>query len=190
MRMQDVIDRDGFRVNIGIVLMGQDCRLFLGRRARGRGGWQFPQGGVGRGETLEESLFRELREEIGLGTEDVQILGRTRDWLRYRLPARYVRRDARPLCLGQKQRWFLLRLRPSAAAFRFDATGQPEFDHWRWADYWEPVREVVYFKRAVYRRVLREFGPMVFPDGLPPEMSAGEMPVSPVSGAATAESAA
>lgn len=171
--MQDVIDRDGFRINIGIVLLGPDGRLFLGRRARGRGGWQFPQGGVGRGETLEQSLFRELREEIGLSAEDVQILGTTREWVRYRLPSRYVRRDVRPLCLGQKQRWFLLRLRSSAAAFRFDATAQPEFDHWRWADYWEPVREVVYFKRAVYRKVLREFGPMVFPDGLPPELAGG-----------------
>ncbi|HTW75646.1 MAG TPA: RNA pyrophosphohydrolase [Steroidobacteraceae bacterium] len=166
--MQDVIDRDGYRINIGIVLMGPDGRLFLGRRARGRGGWQFPQGGVGSGETLEQSLFRELREEIGLGAEDVQVMGRTREWLRYRLPARFVRRDMHPLCLGQKQHWFLLRLRPRAAAFRFDATQQPEFDHWRWVEYWEPVREVVYFKRAVYRQVLQEFGPVAFPGGLPP----------------------
>ncbi len=185
--MQDVIDRDGFRVNIGIVLIGPGGRLFLGRRARGRGGWQFPQGGVGRGETLEESLFRELREEIGLGAEDVLVLGQTRNWVRYRLPARYVRHDLRPLCLGQKQRWFLLRLRSSAAAFRFDATTQPEFDHWRWVDYWEPVREVVYFKRAVYRQVLREFGPMVFPDGLPTEMPGGTAHGAPT---ATAEGTA
>jgi len=169
--MQDVIDRDGFRVNIGIVLSADDGRLFLGRRARGRG-WQFPQGGVSRGETLEESLFRELKEEIGLDASDVQIMGCTRQWLRYRLPARYIRRNVRPLCLGQKQRWFLLRLREPAAVIRFDATSQPEFDHWRWVDYWQPLQEVVYFKRAVYARVLQEFGPMVFPCGLPPRPGA------------------
>ncbi|HEX4023871.1 MAG TPA: RNA pyrophosphohydrolase [Steroidobacteraceae bacterium] len=162
-----MIDRDGFRANVGIVLMAQDGRLFLGRRVGGRG-WQFPQGGVSRGETLEESLFRELKEEIGLSHSDVQIVGRTRHWLRYRLPARYVRRNMRPLCLGQKQRWFLLRLRDPAAAFRFDETPEPEFDHWRWVDYWQPIREVIYFKRAVYSRVLHEFGPVVFPAGLPP----------------------
>ena len=165
--MQDVIDGDGFRINIGIVLSTDEGRLFLGRRARGRG-WQFPQGGVARGETLEESLFRELREEIGLAASDVRVLGRTRDWLRYRLPGRFLRRDLQPLCLGQKQHWFLLRLREPDAAFRFDATAEPEFDHWRWVDYWQPIREVVYFKRAVYTRVLQEFGPMVFPSGLPP----------------------
>jgi putative (di)nucleoside polyphosphate hydrolase len=165
--MQDVIDREGFRVNIGIVLSGDDGRLFLGRRARGRG-WQFPQGGVSLGESLEESLFRELQEEIGLCAADVQVLGRTRQWLRYRLPARFVRRDVQPLCVGQKQHWFLLQLRQSANAFRFDATASPEFDQWRWVDYWQPIREVVYFKRAVYSEVLHEFGPMVFPRGLPP----------------------
>ncbi len=149
------------------MLCAEDGRLFLGRRARGHG-WQFPQGGVGRGETLEQSLFRELKEEIGLGAEDVEVVSRTRHWLRYRLPARYVRHHVRPLCLGQKQRWFLLRLRQPDASFRFDATEQPEFDHWRWVDYWQPLREVVYFKRAVYAQVLREFGPVVFPEGLPP----------------------
>lgn len=168
--MQDVIDRDGFRINIGIVLTADDGRLFLGRRARGRG-WQFPQGGVGRGETLEESLFRELQEEIGLAAQDVRVLARTRHWLRYRLPARFLRRDLQPLCIGQKQHWFLLQLRETATTFRFDATPEPEFDHWRWVDYWQPIREVVYFKRAVYARVLQEFGPRVFPRGLPPRPS-------------------
>lgn len=183
--MQDVIDRDGFRINIGIVLSADDGRLFLGRRARGRG-WQFPQGGVGRGETLEESLFRELQEEIGLVAQDVHVLARTRHWVRYRLPARFQRRDVRPLCVGQKQHWFLLQLRKPATAFRFDATPEPEFDHWRWVDYWQPIREVVYFKRAVYSRVLHEFGPTVFPRGLPPCPSWGRVPRAPAPMAAVA----
>src|SRR5450755_4762171 len=108
--MSDVIDRDGFRANVGMMLMSADRKLFIARRAGGRG-WQFPQGGQLCGETDEESLFRELMEEIGLAAGDVQILGRTRHWLRYRLPSRYVRHNVQPLCLGQKQRRFLLRLR-------------------------------------------------------------------------------
>ena len=168
--MWDIIDRDGFRANVGIVLMADDGRLFLGRRVGGRG-WQFPQGGMRSDETLEQSLFRELEEEIGLTSRDVQLVGRTRHWLRYRLPARYVRHNVRPLCLGQKQHWFLLKLRDPATAFRFDGTPQPEFDHWRWVDYWQPIREVIYFKRAVYSRVLREFSPVACSAG-PPQASA------------------
>jgi putative (di)nucleoside polyphosphate hydrolase len=165
--MSDLIDRDGFRANVGIVLMHEEGRLFLGRRSGGRG-WQFPQGGMLRGENAEESLFRELNEEIGLAPADVTIVGRTQRWLRYRLPQRYLRHHQRPLCIGQKQRWFLLRLAHANAPFRFDLTGQPEFDRWRWVDYWQPIREVIYFKRTVYTRVLHELGNLAFPLGLPP----------------------
>jgi putative (di)nucleoside polyphosphate hydrolase len=165
--MSDVIDRDGFRANVGIVLMGGDGRLFLGRRAGGKG-WQFPQGGMRRGESPEESLFRELREETGLSAKDVELVGATCNWLRYRLPARYVRRDQRPLCIGQKQRWFLLRLASEESGIRFDLSDQPEFDRWRWVDYWHPVKEVIYFKRPVYVRALHELAPLARPAGLPP----------------------
>jgi putative (di)nucleoside polyphosphate hydrolase len=165
--MSDVIDRDGFRANVGIVLMDEAGRLFLGRRTGGKG-WQFPQGGMRQGESPEESLFRELREEIGLEQQDVRLLGSTERWLRYRLPARYVRREQRPICLGQKQRWFLLRLAADEAGIRFDLTGEPEFDRWRWVDYWQPVREVIYFKRPVYVKALHELAPLARPEGLPP----------------------
>lgn len=165
--MGDVIDRDGFRANVGIVLMHGDGRLFIGRRSGGRG-WQFPQGGMKRGELPEEALYRELGEEIGLKPEDVEIIGQTRHWLRYRLPARYQRRDSRPRCIGQKQRWFMLRLKRDDPQFRFDTTGEPEFDRWRWVDYWQPIREVIYFKRTVYTRALHELGTQVFPQHLPP----------------------
>jgi putative (di)nucleoside polyphosphate hydrolase len=107
--MSDVIDRDGFRANVGIVLMAGDGKLFLGRRTGGKG-WQFPQGGMREGESAEESLFRELHEEVGLEQRHVKLLGGTEHWLRYRLPARYVRHGQKPLCLGQKQLWFLLQL--------------------------------------------------------------------------------
>jgi putative (di)nucleoside polyphosphate hydrolase len=165
--MGDVIDRDGFRANVGIVLMDDAGQLFLGRRSGGRG-WQFPQGGVRRGETPEEALYRELHEEIGLTADDVQLVGQTSNWLRYRLPRRFVRRDSLPLCIGQKQRWFLLRLARPDAQFRFDTTGSPEFDRWRWVDYWQPVREVIYFKRPVYVRALQELAEILNPGAPPP----------------------
>jgi len=164
--MGDVIDREGFRANVGIILMQDGGKLFIGRRPGGRG-WQFPQGGIRRGEKPEESLFRELHEEIGLERADVEIIAHTQRWLRYRLPERYQRRESQPACIGQKQRWFLLRLCRPDPQFRFDTTGEPEFDRLRCVDYWQPVREVIYFKRTVYTRALHELGAQAFPEGLP-----------------------
>ena len=164
----DYIDSQGFRANVGIVLIGDDGRVFLGGRAGARG-WQFPQGGILRGERAESALYRELEEEIGLERDDVEELGRTRSWLRYRLPPQFRRRHSQPLCIGQKQRWFLLRLTSPETRLRFDATQHPaEFDRWRWADYWDPVREVIYFKRRVYARALEELGQYAFSGGPPP----------------------
>jgi len=163
----DLIDKDGFRSNVGIVLVDDDSRVLIAGR-RGRSGWQFPQGGVHQEESSEEAMFRELHEEVGLAPDDVDLAGATVDWLRYRLPEKFVRRERQPICIGQKQRWFLLRLRAGSGEVRFDATDEPEFDRFQWVDYWRPVKEVVYFKRQVYVRALTELGPIAFPDNGPP----------------------
>ena len=178
--MSDFIDAQGFRANVGIVLMRDGGQVFLGSRSDGRG-WQFPQGGVQRDEAPEEALFRELREEVGLTSDDVELVGGTRSWLRYRLPRQYVRRRARPLCIGQKQRWFLLRMRGGDERLRFDVTTKPEFDAWRWVDYWSPVREVIYFKRRVYARALDELAAWAFPGGAPPRPEWWSEEVAPAS---------
>ena len=165
--MSDFIDADGFRANVGIVLIRDDRRVFLGSRPHGRG-WQFPQGGIRQNESPEHALVRELQEEVGLEPHDVEIVASTRSWLRYRLPKQYMRKQSSPLCIGQKQRWFLLRFNGSEDRFRFDTTNEPEFDAWRWSEYWSPVREVIYFKRAVYARALDELSRSAFPEDPPP----------------------
>ena len=166
--MSDWIDEDGYRANVGIVLMRDDGRVFLGGRTGGRG-WQFPQGGIRPDEPFETAMYRELEEEIGLAAGDVDYAGETRGWMRYRLPRQYVRRNGQQRCIGQKQRWALLRFRGDEQRLRFDATDEPpEFDRFRWAEFWDPVREVIFFKRLVYRRALHELGRIAFPAGLPP----------------------
>ena len=163
----DLIDTDGFRANVGIVLIRDDRQVFLGERVGGRG-WQFPQGGMRTDETPEQALYRELKEEVGLEPDDVQLMAATERWLRYRLPRQYVRKNSDPPCIGQKQRWFLLRLSSADDRVRFDSTPEPEFDRWRWVDYWTPVREVIYFKRAVYVKALDELARKAFPNDRPP----------------------
>ena len=163
----DFIDAEGFRANVGIILIDGAARVLIAGR-RGRGGWQFPQGGIRPDEQAETAMFRELHEEVGLEPGDVDIVGATEGWLRYRLPDRFIRREQTPLCIGQKQRWFLLHLACDAERVRFDCSEQPEFDRCRWVDYWRPVKEVVYFKRPVYVRALKELAPLAFPDAAPP----------------------
>jgi putative (di)nucleoside polyphosphate hydrolase len=153
-----VIDPDGYRPNVGIVLMHPDGRLFWARRVH-RDGWQFPQGGMNSDETPLEAMYRELREETGLLPEHVEVLGATPGWLRYRLPQRAIRRNDRLVCIGQKQVWFLLRLCGQESDLRLDLTDKPEFDNWRWVDFWYPVEHVVMFKRSVYARALRHLAP-------------------------------
>ncbi|WP_033407029.1 RNA pyrophosphohydrolase [Thiolinea disciformis] len=158
-----MIDEDGFRANVGIILCNRDGKVFWGRRL-GQDSWQFPQGGIDRGETPIEAMFRELREETGLKREHVAIIGQTRGWLRYRIPHYMLRRRSRPLCIGQKQRWFLLKMLCRDGDVNLKASEKPEFDHWEWVDYWHPAQEVVFFKRRVYRRALDELAPLLHQD--------------------------
>jgi putative (di)nucleoside polyphosphate hydrolase len=157
-----VIDAEGFRPNVGIVICNHKGQVFWARRY-GQHSWQYPQGGIDEGETPEQTMYRELEEEVGLKQDDVEILAVSKNWLRYRLPKRLIRRESMPVCIGQKQKWFLLRLRCKESDVDLLKTSHPEFDDWRWVSYWYPIRNVVSFKRDVYRRAMNEFVSVVMP---------------------------
>lgn len=150
-----MIDQEGFRPNVGIVLTNNQKQVFWAKRI-GQDAWQFPQGGIRDHETPRQALYRELREEIGLRKNDVEILACTKGWLRYRLPIPKVRSDESQTCVGQKQKWFLLVLKSTESHITLDHMSYPEFDQWRWVDYWYPVDHVVDFKKEVYAQALKE----------------------------------
>lgn len=150
-----MIDREGYRPNVGIILCNGRNQVFWAKRVN-QHAWQFPQGGINAGETPEQAMFRELEEEVGLLPNHVRILGRTREWLRYDVPPHWTRRDNRGLYRGQKQIWFLLRMTGRDCDVSLRASGHPEFDAWRWNEYWVPMDAVVEFKREVYRLALEE----------------------------------
>jgi putative (di)nucleoside polyphosphate hydrolase len=154
-----MIDPDGFRPNVAIVLMNDQRRVFWAQRANSDG-WQFPQGGMRSDETPVEAMYRELQEETGLRPEHVELIGSTPGWLRYRLPRRYQRHHSKPLCIGQKQVWFLLRFLADEGGFSLDGCEQPEFCRYKWVDFWYPVNNVISFKRRVYRKALGLLEPM------------------------------
>ena len=150
-----MLDREGFRPNVGIILLNHRNQVFWGKRIRTHS-WQFPQGGIKYGETPEQAMFRELHEEVGLLPDHVRIVARTRDWLRYEVPQHFIRKDARGHYKGQKQIWYLLQLPGHDWDLNLRATNHPEFDAWRWNDYWVPLDVVVEFKRGVYEMALTE----------------------------------
>lgn len=154
-----MIDKDGYRSNVGIILVNKANKVFWGQRVR-QNSWQFPQGGVKKGETALAALYRELYEEVGLRPKDVHIIGVTRQWHKYHLPPHLVR-QVEPLCIGQKQKWFLLRLVSDESAINLETNSAPEFSGWKWVSYWTPLKQVISFKRQVYRKALDQFYPLI-----------------------------
>ena len=193
-----MLDRDGYRPNVGIVIVNHKNEVFWGKRVKEHA-WQFPQGGIDHGESPEVAMYRELFEETGLKPEHVKILGRTRDWLRYDVPQHWLKRDWRGHYRGQKQIWYLLRLTGRDTDVHLRATPKPEFDAWRWHDYWVPLDGVIEFKREVYALALNELARHLFhqsvkrpqgyaahptatnlpPDAVPSKLAGFEEPVMP-----------
>ncbi|MEE9451512.1 MAG: RNA pyrophosphohydrolase [Gammaproteobacteria bacterium] len=149
------VQSGSYRRNVGIILINNNERVFWAKRV-GQDAWQFPQGGIDENESAEQAMYRELTEEIGLEAADVTLMGVTEGWLSYRIPKQYIRRGSQPLVIGQKQKWFLLKLVCSEQKIRLDLSSTPEFDSWCWVDYWYPPQEVIYFKRQIYTAALKE----------------------------------
>ena len=152
----NLLDSEGYRSNVGIIIANSNDQLLWARRT-GDSAWQFPQGGVQTGESVCGAMFRELHEEVGLKPCDVEVIDSTRGWLKYQFPENFIRKDSFPVYIGQKQCWFLLRLVSEDSAVVLNLSDEPEFDAWRWVEYWYPLNQVVEFKREVYRQALETF---------------------------------
>lgn len=150
-----MIDAEGYRANIAIIIMNRQRKVFWGKRIYQKS-WQFPQGGLQEGETALAAMYRELEEEVGLQPTDIEVVSVTPGWFKYKLPEKYIRKSS-PHCIGQKQKWFLVRLISDDDAIQLDRDVTPEFDAWRWVSYWYPLSQVIDFKKQVYRRALEKF---------------------------------
>ncbi|MGE5665744.1 MAG: RNA pyrophosphohydrolase [Betaproteobacteria bacterium] len=178
-----MLDKDGYRPNVGIILLNQRNEVFWGKRVK-QHSWQFPQGGIKYGESPEQAMLRELQEETGLRPEHVRIIARTREWLRYEVPEQWIRRELRGNYRGEKQIWFLLRLVGRDTDVKLRASDHPEFDAWRWHDYWIPLDTVIEFKRDVYQQALLELSRFVFQSGRPRNPRRPPRPSAEAEGAA------
>ena len=161
-----MIDSEGFRANVGIIITNQRGQLLWAKRYA-QNAWQFPQGGLDKGESPKQAMYRELYEEVGLKPDDVKILKQSEKVYSYKLPEKYIRQGTKPLCIGQKQKWFLLRLDAPDNAVRLDVDTTPEFKDWKWVSYWYPISSVVDFKQQVYRSALSELMTFNLPKSKP-----------------------
>jgi len=153
-----MLDSRGFRTNVGIVLLNNSYQV-LWAKCTDKNIWQFPQGGINENESPIDAMYRELYEEIGLKPNEVKVLTQTRNWLSYYLPEKLIRYNtsSEQLCVGQTQKWFLLKLCASDRHITLDSAEHQEFECFNWVSYWYPLGNVVFFKRDVYRQVLKEF---------------------------------
>jgi len=149
-----MIDNEGYRENVAIVIINSKNKVLWAKRIN-ENAWQFPQGGIKSNETIEEAMFRELKEEVGISEGKIEILGRTNDWLYYDVPKNCLRNDNN-LYKGQKQIWFLLKFLGNENDIYLKNSPKPEFDKWSWVDYWRPSDEVIEFKKDVYLKALKQ----------------------------------
>ena len=153
------MDKKNYRRGVGMIIMNHEGRFWLGQRI-GTDTWQFPQGGIDKGESVREAMYRELQEETGLEKEVVEIVSISKRWLVYHIPHLFQRHNKK--FDGAMQKWYLLKLTGNDSDFKLDTSGHAEFDDWKWVDYWRPVDEVIKFKREVYEDMLKALAPILF----------------------------
>ena len=156
-----MLDENGYRYNIGIIIINDRKQVFWAKR-NGKDAWQFPQGGIKKGESIERAMYRELKEETGIGNADVEILGRTKTWHYYDVPKNFIKKENRSFYKGQRQIWFLLRFNGLDTNISFPQSRDSEFDAWKWIDFSEAPNMVIQFKKHVYCAALLELAPIVF----------------------------
>lgn len=145
-----------YRPCAGVVLVNKDGLIFTGERVDTPGAWQMPQGGIDKGESIEQAAFRELEEETGLPASSVTLEAILPDWITYDLPEHLLGKMWKGRYCGQKQKWALLRFH--GADSEIDLTAHDvEFARWRWSTPDDVLRDIVPFKRHVYAQVINAF---------------------------------
>tara|TARA_Y100000768_G_scaffold202794_1_gene152584 strand:+ start:1086 stop:1562 length:477 start_codon:yes stop_codon:yes gene_type:complete len=148
------MDKKNYRRGVGMIIMNKDSQFWLGKRINTEA-WQFPQGGIDKGESVREAMYRELQEETGLNQEAVEIVSISKRWLVYHIPHVFQRHNKK--FDGAMQKWYLLKLTGAESSINLNATGHAEFDDWKWGDRETAIKSVIKFKRDVYKSIFKEF---------------------------------
>ncbi|MEM9081034.1 MAG: RNA pyrophosphohydrolase [Verrucomicrobiota bacterium] len=145
-----------YRPNVALLLTNERGEVLVCERMKVRGAWQFPQGGVDEGETLEEALKREVQEEIGLGPETYDII-EMKGGYRYVYPPEIKVKKRKGWFDGQEQTYFRCLLQDETAEINVEQKPR-EFRAAKWIRPEEfQMKWLPNFKKDVYRKVLADF---------------------------------
>ena len=148
-------NNEGYRPNVAMVVINSMNKVLICRRKNTKT-WQFPQGGIDNGEEIKKAMYRELSEEVGLSKDDVSLVGESEDTITYDIPKTIRSKVLGGKFKGQKQKWFLLKLKKDNSEIKLDNETFPEFDKYEWVSFWQPLNRIVDFKREAYRKALSE----------------------------------
>ena len=154
-------EESNYRLNVGLIIVNNYGKVLICKR-KNSNQWQFPQGGIDKGESPIEAAKREIFEEVGIKPSKIKILGKIKDWVKYEIPKELAKKSFKKKgVLGQKQKWFIFKIK-SEACITFVNDPDNEFDDFAWVSYWRPIALIVSFKKEVYRNVLAELLPIYF----------------------------
>jgi putative (di)nucleoside polyphosphate hydrolase len=156
-----------YRKGVGLVLVNNLGQVFVAKRVQNASNnnllqnpWQMPQGGIDENEDEQESLFREMHEEIGLKQNDVRVMKKSETYYRYDLPEDVRAKLWSGKYKGQEQRWFCCFLQGSESNINLDGE-HPEFSSWKWISPYSLSSIVVDFKKDMYDKIFEEFYPTI-----------------------------
>ena len=154
-------EESNYRLNVGLIIVNNYRKVLICKR-KNSNQWQFPQGGIDKGESPIEAAKREIFEEVGIKSSQIRVLGKIKDWVKYEIPKKLAKKNFKKKgIVGQKQKWFIFKIK-SKASISFINDPDNEFDDFAWVSYWHPIALIVSFKKDVYRSVLAELLPIYF----------------------------
>ena len=154
-------EESNYRLNVGLIIVNNYGKVLICKR-KNSNQWQFPQGGIDKGESPIEAAKREIFEEVGIKPSKIKVLGKIKDWVKYEIPKELAKKSFKNKgIVGQKQKWFIFKIK-SEACISFVNDPDNEFDDFAWVSYWRPIALIISFKKEVYRNVLAELLPIYF----------------------------